>query len=397
MKKIGLYRRAGVILLITWILFWQTAFKVDASIAPDTQPPSVPSGLAAINITCTSITLSWSLSSDNVGVKGYQVYRDGKKIITTTKCSYTNSELIPGRKYTYTVRAYDACGNVSGDSAALIVSAKSDNQNPSVPSGLAVFSVSYNSVSVTWSPSTDNTSIKGYEVYCGDKKVSATSATYYECKGLTPGKSYSFFVKALDIAGNYSMQSNSIYASTVSDNTPPSVPDSLKATFVTGTEVILAWSPSSDNVKVKGYDIFLDGAKVATTSKTTYISDGLTPGKTYTYTVRSIDSIGNISSESGPLKASTSKDLEVPTAPLFLKANLTSRSSISLTWKASTDNIKVKGYKIYCNGFNIATTTRTNCTVKKSSGLGIDVYWVKAYDLVDNLSRSSNCVTLFTF
>lgn len=283
---------------------------------------------------------------------------------------------------------------MSNDSTSITPATKNDTQVPSIPGALAVFSTNYTSITLTWNPSTDNTSIKSYEIYCNSRKTAATSATYYACKGLTPGKTYTFFVKAYDIAGNYSVQSNSISAATVSDNAPPSIPSGLKTSSITATEVNLTWSPSSDNVKVKGYDIFCDGSKIGSTSKTSYCSEGLVPGKSYTYTVRAIDSVGNISDNSSPLKITTQKDLESPTAPAGLKVNSVNGSSVSLTWNASVDNIKVKGYQVFCDSFKIATTTRTYCTVKSPVGLGLDVYWVKAYDLVDNISGSSNCVTV---
>ena len=96
-------------------------------------------------------------------------------------------------------------------------------------------------------------------------------------------------------------------------------------------------------------------------------------------------------------KITTQKDVEVPTAPAGLKVNSVNGSSVSLNWKTSVDNTKVKGYQIFCNGFKIATTTRTSYTVKSPVSLGIAVYWVKAYDLVGNFSGSSNCVTVFMF
>jgi chitodextrinase len=387
-------RKSGLLWLVSLLLFLQFCMTGAASAATDTQPPTAPGQPAVININYTSISLCWAAASDNTGVKGYHLYRDGKKILTITKTSYTNTDLVPGRKYSYMVRAYDAAGNVSSDSAVVHVTTKSDMEAPSTPGTPSVLSRDFTTVGLTWNPSADNTSVKCYEIYCGDRKVASTSATYYVCKGLTPGQTYAFFVKALDIAGNYSMPGNSVSAATVSDNAAPSVPSGLKASSITGTEITLTWSPSMDNVKVKGYELFRNGSKLGTTSKTTYCSKGLDPGKSYTYVVRAIDSVGNISGESSPLATTTQKDLEAPTAPTGLKTKSIKGSSVSLTWNASTDNIKVKGYHIYCNGIRVASTTRTGSTVKSPAGLGLGVYYVKAYDLVDNVSVSSNKVTV---
>ncbi|GIJ62589.1 DUF4832 domain-containing protein [Virgisporangium aurantiacum] len=84
----------------------------------DCAPPSAPTGLAATATTPTSIALSWTAATDNVGVTGYQVFRNGTLVGSPTVTSYTDTGLAAG-SYTYTVRARDAAGNVSAASAAV--------------------------------------------------------------------------------------------------------------------------------------------------------------------------------------------------------------------------------------------------------------------------------------
>lgn len=87
----------------------------------DTQPPSVPAGLHATSVASTSVSLAWSPSTDNVGVTGYTVYRNGAKLATVTTTSYTDGAVNPGTTYTYTVDAFDAAGNHSAQSQPLPV------------------------------------------------------------------------------------------------------------------------------------------------------------------------------------------------------------------------------------------------------------------------------------
>jgi glucosylceramidase len=82
----------------------------------DTTPPSAPAGLTASGTTSSSTTLNWTASTDNVGVAGYDVYRNGTQVATTTATSYTDTGLSPSTGYSYTVKAYDAAGNVSAAS-----------------------------------------------------------------------------------------------------------------------------------------------------------------------------------------------------------------------------------------------------------------------------------------
>jgi chitodextrinase len=85
----------------------------------DIEPPTAPTDLTATVISSTEIDLSWSASTDNVGVTGYIVYRNGKQIGTTANTSYQSTGLKASTNYTYRVTAYDAGGNRSPKSVAV--------------------------------------------------------------------------------------------------------------------------------------------------------------------------------------------------------------------------------------------------------------------------------------
>ncbi|WP_442810947.1 GH12 family glycosyl hydrolase domain-containing protein [Streptomyces sp. NBC_01217] len=85
----------------------------------DTEAPSVPAGVAVTGTTSSTASLSWAPSTDNTGVTGYDIYRDGVKAGTTASTSFTDTGLAPSSSYGYTVRARDAAGNSSAASAAV--------------------------------------------------------------------------------------------------------------------------------------------------------------------------------------------------------------------------------------------------------------------------------------
>ncbi len=91
--------------------------------AADAQAPTAPANPAAANITTTSFTLSWAASTDNVGVTGYDIYRNGIKINTAnmTGTSYSVTGCVPNTAYAMTVKAKDAAGNQSVASSTLNV------------------------------------------------------------------------------------------------------------------------------------------------------------------------------------------------------------------------------------------------------------------------------------
>jgi cellulose 1,4-beta-cellobiosidase len=88
--------------------------------ATDTTPPSVPAGVIVTGATTTSISLSWTTSTDpDSAVAGYNIYRDGTKIGSSTTASFTDTGLAVGSTHVYTVSAFDAAGNTSAQSIAL--------------------------------------------------------------------------------------------------------------------------------------------------------------------------------------------------------------------------------------------------------------------------------------
>ncbi|MCK4794705.1 MAG: DNRLRE domain-containing protein [Desulfobacteraceae bacterium] len=98
--------------------------------AEDTTPPSTPTNLQATVVSSSQIDLSWTASTDNVGVTGYKIYRDGTEAGASLTNVYSDAGLQPAMTYTYTVSAYDAAGNESGQSIqtnATMPSARSSN------------------------------------------------------------------------------------------------------------------------------------------------------------------------------------------------------------------------------------------------------------------------------
>ncbi|TYP98798.1 putative secreted protein (Por secretion system target) [Tenacibaculum adriaticum] len=87
----------------------------------DTTAPTAPTNMAATNITQTSANLSWTASSDNLTVTGYDVYRGATKVATVTSTSYSVSGLTASTTYSFSVRAFDAAGNTSSTSNTINV------------------------------------------------------------------------------------------------------------------------------------------------------------------------------------------------------------------------------------------------------------------------------------
>lgn len=88
------------------------------TVQSDTTAPSVPTGLTASAVSSSQINLSWTASTDNVGVTGYNVFRGGAKVATVATTSFSDTGLTASTSFTYTVSAFDAAGNSSAQSSS---------------------------------------------------------------------------------------------------------------------------------------------------------------------------------------------------------------------------------------------------------------------------------------
>jgi chitodextrinase len=196
------------------------AFGAATSVPVDTTPPTVPAGLKATGATTTSISLSWTASTDpDSPVAGYNIFRGGTKVGTSMSASYTDTGLAPGTTYSYTVSAYDPSANTSAQSAALMTATNAlpDTTPPTVPTGLAKTGATSSSISLSWMASTDPDSpVAGYNIYRGGTKVGTSASTSYTDTGLSVNTTYSYTVSAYDPTANTSAQSSPLSATTSS-------------------------------------------------------------------------------------------------------------------------------------------------------------------------------------
>jgi chitodextrinase len=257
----------------------------------DTEAPSTPAGLASSNITETSVTLSWTASSDNVGVTGYDIYVNGSLDGSSTGTNYSVSGLSAVTSYALTVSAKDAAGNSSTQSSGINV-LTIDQTAPSVPTGLASSNITETSATLSWTASTDNVGVTGYDIYVNGSLDGSSTGTNYALSGLSIVTSYTLTVRAKDAAGNNSTQSSGLNVLTV-DQTAPSTPSGVAVSNITQTSTDLDWTASSDNVAVVTYEVLVDGSVDGSTSSTTYTVSGLTASTAYVLSVRALDDAGN--------------------------------------------------------------------------------------------------------
>src|SRR5881296_930788 len=317
----------------------------------DTTPPSTPTGLTAAAAGLTGANLSWSASTDNVGVTGYIVRRNGVQIATPATTSFADTGLSAATTYSYTVAARDAAGNLSPDSASVSITI-ADTTPPTTPIGLTAAVAGSTGANLSWGASTDNVGVTGYIVRRNGVQVATPATTSFADTGLSVATTYSYTVAARDAAGNTSPDSTSV-SITIADTTPPTTPTGLMAAAAGSTGANLSWSASTDNVGVTGYIVRRNGVQVATPATTSFADTGLSAATTYSYTVAARDAAGNISPDSASVSI-TIADTTPPTTPTGLMAAAAGSTGANLSWSASTDNVGVTGYIVRRNGVQVA-------------------------------------------
>lgn len=194
-----------------------TNFTITAG-STDAVAPTAPT-LSASGTAQTTTNLSWSGATDNVAVTGYDVYRNGALIgSTTTATTYAVTGLTASTSYTFNVRAKDAAGNVSANSNTVSVTTlavPTDTTAPTAPT-LSASGTTQTTTNLSWSGATDNVGVTGYDVYRNGSLIgSTTSATTYAVTGLTAATTYTFNVRSKDAAGNVSANSNTVSVTTL--------------------------------------------------------------------------------------------------------------------------------------------------------------------------------------
>ncbi len=518
-----------------------------ATSVPDTDPPSAPTNLTASNTTESTTDLSWTASTDNVGVTGYDVYQGASVIATVSTTTYQVTGLTANTNYTFSVRAKDGAGNESASSNQVNVTTQApDTTAPSAPTNLVANNTTASSTDLSWTASTDNVGVASYDVYQGASVIGNVTGTSFGVTGLNAETTYTFTVRAKDAAGNESGASNEavvttdatpitycasastnvndeyisrvqlntidnssgaqfysdftgisttltkgtqytitvtptwtgtvyaeayavwidynrdgdftdageqVFAQAPTTTTPvsgnftipagavenatrmrvsmkynaaptscetftygevedytvvieasgpdteaPSAPTSLAASNTTQTTTDLSWNASTDNVGVTGYDVYQGASVIATVSTTTYQVTGLTASTNYAFSVRAKDAAGNESAASNTANVTTldPPDTTAPTAPTNLTASNTTQTTTDLSWTASTDNVGVTGYDVYQGASVIATVSTTTYQVTGLTASTSYSFNVRAKDAAGNESAASNTANVTT-
>jgi chitodextrinase len=401
----------------------------------DTTPPSVPAGLAATSVTSSSVSLKWNASSDNVGVTGYTVYRNGAQVGSTagaTATTFTDPSVSPSASYSYTVDAFDGSGNHSGPSAPVSVTTPAPTGVQAVQAGAVA----------TATRVTSTTIVLSNPVHAGD--LLAGWLGQYDAAGQVQvsdnvngawtrsSASTTFSGGGGDLALFYVQNSAAApWGLTITIT-------ATSATYLQGAVSEysgVATAGALDQVAAaKGTGTAVDAGPTAPVGAGELVVGGIitggspgtvTPGSSQAqqFTLRAQTSSGSADIEDIAASAAGAQDARAtlgtatdwyaavgvfhvfgtgdtqpPTTPTGLSATSVTATSVGLSWNASSDNVGVTGYTVYRNGSPLGTTgssatTYTDATVAPSTSYS---YTVDAFDAAGNHSAQSSPLAVTT-
>ena len=267
------------------------AATVSTAACEDMQAPTPPSGFRQAATSENAVVLAWDDSTDDVGVVGYGVYRNQLLLQSTPAPTADLTGLVCGSTYEYQVDAVDAAGNRSALRSAWVETAEC-RAAPPPPPGAWIFcsdeweqcvftgtkEVRYGANATFTAPRVISNGVSCTNSVFGDPLPGVTKRCEYRALGGTPPPP------------------DEPPADPPADQTPPAEPSGLAANSSNATSVSLRWNSSTDNVGVVSYDVFKNGAKMASVTSTSSIQGGLVCATSYWFGVEALDAAGNRSS-----------------------------------------------------------------------------------------------------
>jgi chitodextrinase len=413
---------------------------VAVSSSPDSQPPSPPTLFAATASSPTEVDLAWTTSTDNVGVTGYQILRNGSPISTVTGSAHTyaDSTVSPNSTYTYVVKAFDAAGNHSAASNSIQVTTPFPTAPPGscpAPATAAFTGCYYNNMTLSGNPVFVRTDPK-IDFYWGNSSPDSSLPPFnfsirWQGNFTFNQGNYLFTVITSDgmrlyVDGNVVIdrwrdQAPFVYqgSQTLSQGSHLVVVEYYEHTA--GATAQVSWMNTSPGPQMPVISSFT-ASPVSTTpgrpvtlswsvsgaaavsidngvgNVTNFSATSVSPTQTTTYKLTASNSVGASTATVTVVVSSSPPNPQPPTTPTLVSATASSPSRVDLVWTASTDNLGVTGYQVLRNGSAVGVVAGTtlayaDTTVSASSTY---VYAVKAFDTAGNYSAASNSLSVTT-
>jgi len=341
------------VLFLLFALFGCSNFQSVGIVAPD-----APSGLVVGNPTLNSLSISWNSST---GATNYQLSRSPDnpngpwtQVYSNSGINYTDTGLLSGAIYYYTVKATNSAGSSPSSGAVQGITLA---VAPLAPTGLSITGTTSFSVSLAWNASSGATS---YQLYRNGTQVYSGSYTYYIDTVLASGSTYYYAVRASNGSGSSAL--STAVQGTTTILVTPSAPTGLTVGSATSSSLYISWNASSG---ATFYQLFRGSTQVYNGPGTTYTDTGLAPSTTYYYTVQAMNGAGT--SALSAAVPGTTTILVAPSAPTGLTVGSATSSSLYISWNASSGATSYQLFRGSTQVYNGPGTTYTDTGLAPST------------------------------
>lgn len=267
-------------------------------------------------------------------------------LITGTPNDGTQSVTIPNITSNTCRFMVKASGNIffNVNTANFSITAP-DTEVPTAPT-LSANNTTSTKTTLSWTGATDNVAVASYDIYKDGTLVANSTTSPYTVTGLSASTSYVFTVKAKDASNNISVSSNAVTVTTLAPDTEAPTAPSLSPSGTTNVSTTLTFTGATDNIGVTAYEIYKDGALIATVNNSPYTVTGLSASTTYIFTVKAKDDAGNVSPLSNAVSVTT---LAAPAATeLYISEYYegTSNNKVLEITNPTLSAISLSGYSI---------------------------------------------------
>ncbi|MBP7296427.1 MAG: fibronectin type III domain-containing protein [Acidobacteria bacterium] len=300
---------------------------VSVQTPPPENQPNPPNNPRYTERYTDSLVLAWDPPTPNgTTILNYRVYRHtsmdsppaaGTIVAIVTGTTATVTGLTHSTTYYFTVTALSTASVESNHSERISVSTKTIL--PTAPTNLRAPAVGGTYIELAWDASTPppGSTITQYDL--AKVVVNPWGESYfwiyngsqltYRYEGLSPNTEYKFKVRARDSAGRLSEMSTPVLAimTPQDDPTPPPIPANLAANPLSSISIRVSWDAVVDTggSGLAGYELFMDGDKLTTTTSTYHVVENLQPATIYSFQVQAADKAGNLSGLSPAVQAAT--------------------------------------------------------------------------------------------
>ena len=316
MKSQFLQKSFAFLVLVSLLCSFTTAFastsqfEVNLQVGADVTPPSTPTGLTATAISSSQIDLSWTASTDNVGVTGYNIYRNAVLVTTVTGTTYSDIGLSPSTTYTYTVSAFDASSNVSGLSSSATATTLAAAVSPAPSGGGSISSQTISPViydlvvtpsntfaTISWKTTQPTVGAlswgqtQSYELGVSQETIYSTTHSMI-VSSLNSATVYQFAIDVVNGSGVHIFTGNQSFETTPLPTGKPNA-QTFTATAQT-SDILLAWKEPStvgvSEVRIMKSDSYFptdpsDGTVVYEGNASSFSDSNVSVGKRYYYTL----------------------------------------------------------------------------------------------------------------